>query len=118
MNQTKPIRIIAVKKPANSTALVKQPVPEYDPNDIDIVVNMVNQAARQQKAEQQTQAQRDRLRVLELREKDVRRRERIVSRKERQYQEANSVVNTIIDAALIGFSILGMATAAWFCWFL
>lgn len=117
MNQTKPIRIIAVRR-SNTPAVVKNPVPEYDPNDIDIVVNMVNQAARQQEAERRAQAQRDRLQLLDLREKDVARRERIVRRKERQYQEANSVVNTIIDTALIGFSILGMATAAWFCWFL
>lgn len=114
----KTMRIIAIKKPVPTTAIAKKPVPEYDPNDIDIVVNMVNKAARQQEAERQAQAQRDRLQLLDLREKDVARRERIVRRKERQYQEANSVVNTIIDAALIGFSILGMATAAWFCWFL
>lgn len=115
MNQTKPIRIIAVRK-SNTPAVVKNPVPEYDPNDIDIVVNMVNKAARQQEAERQAQVQRDRLRVLELREKDVRRRERIVSRKEREYQETNSIVNIVLDAAVIGFSILGMATAVWFCW--
>ena len=116
MNQTKHIRIIAVKKPATSTTLVKQPVPEYDPNDIDIVVKMVNQAARQQKAERQAQAQRDRIRVLELREKNVRRRERIVSRKEQEYQASSNLVRIVLDAALIGFSILGMATAVWYCW--
>lgn len=118
MNQVKPIRIIAVKKPATTTAIAKRPVPEYDPNDIDIVVNMVNKAARQQEAERQAQAQRDRLQLLDLREKDVARRERIVRRKEREYQETNSLFNIVLDAAVIGFSILGMATAIWFCWLL
>lgn len=111
MNQTKSIRIIAVRKPT-APAIVKAPVPEYDPNDIDFVVNMVNAAAREQEKKRQAQAQRDRLRILQQREVSVTRREREVSRREAECR----IVNFILDTALIGFSILGAVTAFWFCW--
>lgn len=111
---SKTMRIIAVRKP--NTAIAKKPIPEYDPTDIDLVVNMVNKASRQQEAERLAQAERDRLRLLDLREKDVARRERVIRRKEREHQSTNSLVNIVLDAALIGFAILGMATAIWFCW--
>lgn len=38
--------------------------------------------------------------------------------KEQEKQATKNLGHIVLDAVLIGFSILGMATAAWFCWFL
>lgn len=36
--------------------------------------------------------------------------------KEQEKQATKNLGRIVLDAVLIGFSILGMATAVWFCW--
>lgn len=108
---SEPIQIIAVKKPNRQP---KNTLQKYDPTDIDLVVDMVNDTYRQQESERRAKASRERLRVLKQREADVFRREQAIRRKEEQYRYMNRLIRRFIDAALLGFSLLGMATALWF----
>ena len=72
---------------------------------------MVNEAACEREAAWKVQAQRERIRLLKIRERDVARRERIVRRREAEYQSKNAIVNAVVDASLIGVSIVSLITA-------
>lgn len=112
---TKPMKIIAVRS-QNAPTVVKKPVPEYDPADIDLVVNMVSREYRTREKERKIQAERTRLRVIKQREEAVTRRENEMHRWEERQRMLNMVANAVLNTILVAFSVLGMATALWFWW--
>lgn len=108
MSQASQISIVPVKE----SDRVKRNA--YDPTDIDSVLCVVKTANDTRNRIKKTQAEQDRILALQRREARVAKREQEVQRKEDEYRIVSKFVNTILNAILVGFSILGMMTAVWF----
>ena len=83
-----------------------------NPNEnIDLVINLVNAAAveNQRKRMQAEQAERERNAAAKKAAEDRLLRQRWMARKRRE-----RFVNAVLDTALIGFSIIGIAVTIWF----
>lgn len=101
------VRIVGVSK---SRAL--QVVQTPNPNEsIDLVVELVNAAAieNQKKRQKAEQEERDRKAAAKRAAEDRLLRQREMARRRRV-----RFVNAVLDTALIGFSIIGIAVTIWF----
>lgn len=117
---SKPIRIIALGKPT-----AKKPVPEYDPRNIDSIVNIVH-AAREKKNQAENQRAKKMLNetrrqlhhskrneaAMQYRLNEANRTIRILSGRRPGGMTFRDVANIAIDMILIGFSLFGMIAAA------
>lgn len=101
------VRIVGVSK-TRALQVVQAPNPN---ESIDLVVELVNAAAieNQKKRQKAEQEERDRKAAAKRAAEDRLLRQREMARRRRV-----RFVNAVLDTALIGFSIIGIAVTIWF----